>query len=999
MKLRRFLLHNCFVIISLITGLITPVLADTNLSLSDQLCSAEQINIIVDTDIIVQSFKWTGPSITDDSNINATVNGPGLYTLTIFPQGNGDSETATIEILDLPIQDFIISSTNVITCTEKKSLLSTDINDTNQYSYSWTSFSGMELGTGPTHEATFAGIHFLEITNAIGCTKKTSIVVIADIPNHNVTLSMDSLTCDEVGKLYITSPDEIIGVFWTGPLGFSTSIQNPDISVVGSYKAKITFSDSCQVEKTIKADYLHFAPDIEITGDVINCDFPEVKPIVNTNANYQYQWSSVYSTFTSSDPEPLIDHRGVFEVKVMDNSGCEAIYYPLVRIDTITAKFDIIVDTINCYRDSTLLDYNYNATNFQSYEWSGAGINPSNKSIEKPTVDIGGIYSIIGKTLNGCLFERTVEVIVDIEPINITNKGDNITIDCINTSMPLAVTTDRPAAKHQWFRDGELVSQAKIFEANKVGNYKSVIIGSNGCSDQAFYRVDGDITTPLLNNNSTTSINCKDSMAIIDISITDDFGGDEYTYVWHNENMIPTIETALNYDTAIPGLYIIVTENIRNGCHRIDTIAITKDITLPEVEVYTDTINCELSQALIQVTSDTTNINYNWTSEAGNIANVSKIYANGSQPIILKTTGANACISIDTIMINHDTIAPIVNLLADVIIGCTVDNLNIKAQTQETDNYRYEWFSENGNINSDNNDSIITVGQEGIYYLISQSNSNKCTFLDSISITVGESQLRNIDIEKIDPKCSNDDSGEFTIYGIDNAIGTLSFALDESIEFQSDPTFDNLSPDDYLVKLIDDTGCAFDTIINIKAGHSIDIQSIDAMTIDEGELITIPTTLTQSGNEVTYTWYGSDITDCDTCTVMTFDAYSNQTISVIAKDENGCSDRADIHIFVSDLPDIWLANIFSPSASDAINQSLPIYTAPFVQSVEAINVYDRWGNEVMALSDLNPEDIDVIWDGTYNGSKVADGVYSILIKYTLKSGEQFSNVQSVTLIN
>ena len=76
-----------------------------------------------------------------------------------------------------------------------------------------------------------------------------------------------------------------------------------------------------------------------------------------------------------------------------------------------------------------------------------------------------------------------------------------------------------------------------------------------------------------------------------------------------------------------------------------------------------------------------------------------------------------------------------------------------------------------------------------------------------------------------------------------------------------------------------------------------------------------------------------------------------------------------------------------------------MYIAPFVQTVDALNIYDRWGNEIVNLSDLDPNDIDIIWDGTYKGPPVTNGVYTLTLKYTLKSGQQISRVQSITVIN
>ena len=139
------------------------------------------------------------------------------------------------------------------------------------------------------------------------------------------------------------------------------------------------------------------------------------------------------------------------------------------------------------------------------------------------------------------------------------------------------------------------------------------------------------------------------------------------------------------------------------------------------------------------------------------------------------------------------------------------------------------------------------------------------------------------------------------------------------------------------------------------------------ITLDEGTSATIMTKLNQSGNEVSYTWIGSDVTPCDTCSIVTFNAFSNQRVTVIAEDENGCTDQTEIDILVNDLSDFWIANIFSPNASNDINRALPMYIAPFVQTVDALNIYDRWGNEIVNLSDLDPNDIDIIWDGTYKG--------------------------------
>jgi gliding motility-associated-like protein len=238
------------------------------------------------------------------------------------------------------------------------------------------------------------------------------------------------------------------------------------------------------------------------------------------------------------------------------------------------------------------------------------------------------------------------------------------------------------------------------------------------------------------------------------------------------------------------------------------------------------------------------------------------------------------------------------------------------------------------------------------------------------------------------------------ITSIEGAVGALSYAIGDADIFQSDPIFTDLQDGEYLIKVIDEAGCTFDTITRLEAGNIIELEAIDALTVDESESVTITTNLNQSGQEISYQWLGLDLesADCDTCNAITFDAFESQILTVIGTDENGCNDKAEIEITVNELSDLWLANVFSPSVSNFRNQTLPIYFAPFVRSVESIRAYDRYGNNILSLTDMNPEDINIIWDGRYNGKLVENDVYTFVIQYTLNSGDSFTVTRNVTII-
>ncbi len=79
-------------------------------------------------------------------------------------------------------------------------------------------------------------------------------------------------------------------------------------------------------------------------------------------------------------------------------------------------------------------------------------------------------------------------------------------------------------------------------------------------------------------------------------------------------------------------------------------------------------------------------------------------------------------------------------------------------------------------------------------------------------------------------------------------------------------------------------------------------------------------------------------------------------------------------------PEIEIPNTFSPNG-DLVNDEFRI-TAANIQSLK-IEVYSRWGTKV-----FKSEEIDFYWDGTFNGTNVAEGVYFYIINYVGTNDEQ-----------
>jgi hypothetical protein len=69
-----------------------------------------------------------------------------------------------------------------------------------------------------------------------------------------------------------------------------------------------------------------------------------------------------------------------------------------------------------------------------------------------------------------------------------------------------------------------------------------------------------------------------------------------------------------------------------------------------------------------------------------------------------------------------------------------------------------------------------------------------------------------------------------------------------------------------------------------------------------------------------------------------------------------------------------------------------------ISSIETLTVYDRWGDLVWKKHGILPNDLQMGWDGTFNGVKVLPGVYVWHAQLALKDGSMITEKGDVTVI-
>ena len=106
--------------------------------------------------------------------------------------------------------------------------------------------------------------------------------------------------------------------------------------------------------------------------------------------------------------------------------------------------------------------------------------------------------------------------------------------------------------------------------------------------------------------------------------------------------------------------------------------------------------------------------------------------------------------------------------------------------------------------------------------------------------------------------------------------------------------------------------------------------------------------------------------------------------------ELGCTDTLTREICVENRVKLYVPNIFTPNGDD-VNDLFSTHGVGIEDF--AIQIYDRYGNQVFQTSNINE-----FWDGRHNGKFVSQGVYAIVVQYKdQETGESFVEYLNVTV--
>lgn len=195
-------------------------------------------------------------------------------------------------------------------------------------------------------------------------------------------------------------------------------------------------------------------------------------------------------------------------------------------------------------------------------------------------------------------------------------------------------------------------------------------------------------------------------------------------------------------------------------------------------------------------------------------------------------------------------------------------------------------------------------------------------------------------------------------------------------------TLTTISAGTYPVVLSDPWGCQVRDTLVLKSVTSLQFSVPAQVTTEPGATIELALTGDTTVTGTTIEWTPLLPAFCPVCFSQSFSVQSETLLEIVIVDSSGCRYELSTLVILDVIDDqkVFLPNVFSPNG-DGINDTWQIQPSGPITSW-ALQVFDRWGNQVY-LGKGGPNDLQQFgWDGRLRGKAMDPGVF--VFEFTLE---------------
>lgn len=300
--------------------------------------------------------------------------------------------------------------------------------------------------------------------------------------------------------------------------------------------------------------------------------------------------------------------------------------------------------------------------------------------------------------------------------------------------------------------------------------------------------------------------------------------------------------------------------------------------------------------------------------------------------------------------------------------------------------YTYSWSDNNNQANRNQLKS-------GIYYL-TVTDAAGCQIKESVEIF--SPPVIELDYYGKDATCLETEYGNLFITKLSGGTPPYQISVDRQIKSFKD-NYEQILIGNHILELQDSNGCKlqYNFTLNPPLIGLVDLNP-DSLSVILGDSVYLELHTLDIDSIQTIEWTGPGIISCKNCLrTSVFINTAGGWFRVKITDVNGCIYEESIWISSKQIYNV--PNVFSPNG-DNINDYFNIFTDRSIETIDLLQIFDRWGDLVYESRNFQPNGIDGAWNGDVNGQKALPAVYVYLFLFRDKTGKHFKVSGNLSLI-
>lgn len=603
-----------------------------------QFCIGASLNIDLGDEFasVLWSTGETDPSIVIDQT--------GPYGVSVVGQ-NGCEASLDFEVgeYDSPVPEF-----------DGVTALCPDGSTTIAVLGTWDSIEWSNGATTSTVDIDAPGFYGVTVMDAAGCVG-TGMVNIAALEVVEPEIQGPDGICPNT-TFNLNVPDIYREYQWNDPNLSGASVEPVN---AGNYALTVTDFNGCRLTAAKEIDLLPAAT-LSLSGPSAICPNEEIS-LTASGSFESIEWST-----DEIEPTILVQGGGLFYAMATNNAGCQA--SDTILVDELTLPEVLLLEeqTLDCNISSlTLGNEDLNPADYL-FQWASNG-NPAGNDPQLVVTEAGLYSLVIEDRSTGCISSADSVQVVDLSFTPRIGLAGEAELDCDTPTITVRDTNSFNANfTYQWYNAAREPignsNRPELLVDSPGAYFLQVLDPGTGCNAMDSVTVTRDGNLPNISAEAAGIITCENPEVSITATV-EDWDPARFDVAWQIiEGNLGTNPAALSATASEAGIFVLIVEDVNNGCTATDTVAVGQNTSPPSAIAGADqTLDCfEGEASLTAQPSESRQLDFLWTrpdgsTQAGEILNASTV----GVYTLLVTDRENGCTATDVVEVFPDENQPV----------------------------------------------------------------------------------------------------------------------------------------------------------------------------------------------------------------------------------------------------------------------------------------------------------------------------------------------------